>query len=68
MRYRQLMDEATPSLRSAHACSDVEPCYATLTEKMLNSMNKVNAEKAEPPRKTHDTHQEWTELTRTSSR
>ena len=31
-------------------------------------MNKVNAEKGEPPRKTHDPHQEWTELIRTLSR
>ena len=67
-RYRQLMDEATPSLPGAHTYSDVEPCYATLKEKMLDSMNKVNAEKGEPPRKTHYPPQEWTELIRTLSR
>ena len=32
-RYRQLIDEATSSLPSAHAYSDVEPFYAALKEK-----------------------------------
>ena len=47
-RYGQLMDEATPSQPCAHAYSEVEPCYAALKEKMIDSMNKVNAEKGEP--------------------
>ena len=57
-RYRQLMDDATPSLPSMHAYSDIEPCLVPLREKMLDSMNIVNAQKGEPPRKTHGPHQE----------
>ena len=48
------MEEATPSLPSMHAYSDVEPCFAALREKMLDSMNQVNAENGEPPPKAHD--------------
>ena len=55
-------------LPSVYAYRDVEPCYATLKGKMLDSRNKVNAEKGEPPCKTHDPQQEWTELIRTLSR
>ena len=32
---------------------------------MLDSMEKVNAKKEEPPHKTHHPHQVWTELIRT---
>ena len=50
------MDEVTPLVPSMHAYSDVEPCFLALREKMLDSMNKENAEKGEPRRQTHDPH------------
>ena len=66
--YRQLIEEATPSLPSIHGYNDVEPCHAALRERVLYSINKVNAQKGEPPRKAHDPNDEWTGLIRTSSR
>ena len=67
-RNRQLMDEATPSVPSMHAYSDIEPFYAALQEQMVDSMDNRKAEKVELSPKANDTHQEWTELIRTLSR